>query len=330
MTDIWQFLTSLSAEEYFWMLLWALLSFLPFIAFALGVKKKIKVGKIDIHVITTWLLIFLACLFALLNARIGTNETIRTLLSLSGIFIGFLLMIVIFNRTSEGIRKAFLVEIQIEKFNLNINYCYIYEYSGHQAVIDLNNEGHESFWKMLKRLFGKRVFLECKGAQFEFREHFVNLCYLCLVWKHTRKTLEINSKEVECEVIVVTPIPTTRFSQLEFLVNFTSFSELQDRLMESETKRMEMEADMFSMALDLQKSWAEIFDKAQFGDNRLSIRAILAKYQKAKEAEVKDQTKKGQKPAKEEEEEEEEEGEEPADIEEEAELEDTEEGDIPE
>lgn len=323
---IFDFLTNLSAEEYLWMLLWALLSFLPFIMFALGVKKRIKVGKIDIHVITTWLLIFLACLFALLNWQIGTQETIRTLLSLSGIFIGFLLMIVIFNRTSEGIRKAFLIEIQIEKFNLNINYCYIYEYSGHQAVIDLNNEGHESFWKMLKRLFGKRVFLECKGAQFEFREHFVNLCYLCLVWKRTTKTLAVNGKEVECEVIVVTPIPTTRFSQLEFLVNFTSFSELQDRLMESETKRMEMEADMFTMALDLQKSWAEIFDKAQFGGNRLSIRAILKKYQKAKEAEIKDQTKKSQKPA--EEEEEENEGEAEASYEEDEGLEDMEEGDI--
>ncbi|MHA1267318.1 MAG: hypothetical protein ACTSRS_18920 [Candidatus Helarchaeota archaeon] len=278
MANIFDIINNLTLEERFWLIFITLISVIPFIAFAIVIKRRIRVGKIDLHAFTMYFFFLLVILYVILDAC-GVDVA-NLYVNCMGIFTGIILMIVIFNKTSEGVRKTFIIELQLSETNANVNYCYTYNHAGYLCVIKLDSEGHESFWDMLKRIWGKRTYFICEGAKFEFTEHHINLLYFCTEWRRLKAPLYINGKQKTVDIIYVIPIPTTRFSQLEFLVNFQSFDEVINELNNEKIAKMRLEAKIYTIASELFKGWAIETEKAQWGDDKPTLQEILAELAK--------------------------------------------------
>ena len=285
--SIWDFF-ELSPEKQLWALTWIMLMTLPFIAIAILLRKKIKVGKINIEGFLLYYGVFLIILSLILDAF--HIDFLLVFGRFGGIFIGIILMFVVFNKVSEGVLKTFIITFTIEERDLIVEFCYVYEYYGHRCKITLDPEGHESFWSFIRRLLGKRTFLRCEGAQWEWTERKVNLAYLCTTYEHTNDYLDINGKQVWSHIIDVVPIPATELSVIQFLFKYKSFQILTKKLATSQEEKMRLETDIYSLAFDLYTTWANETEKGQWGENRLTTREYLKQWYEKQDKNMKKTT----------------------------------------
>lgn len=326
--DIWNNLTQQEQIEIIiWLLIWFLISTMPFLAAAIKLKKRVKVARIDIHAFILYYIMVILLIYFIINIWYDPTPIFAYC---SGFLIGILLMFIVFNKISEGVKRAYIIQLTIEEVNGDVNLCYIYEYQGYRCIIRLDAEGHESFKELWDRLIhNKRIFLITEGAHFEFTEHKVNSLIFCTEWDWNNEVqLNLDGETKQVRALTVVPIPATEYSLIDFLAKFRSFKKYVKKIADLNIENIELRANVYLLAGKVYKEWVAHTEGSIWGPRVKTTDDLIEEFNKEFEklpqssnilSESKKESKKGEeKPAKEEEEEQED-GEEGANEEEEPE-----------
>lgn len=271
--EIWN---SLSPQDKLFLLVWFLISTMPFLAAAIKLKKRVKVARIDMHAFVLYYSLTLITLFWLINIWWDPSAVFA---DLAGVFIGIVLMFIVFNKISEGVKKAFILQLTIEDINIDVNLCYIYEYAGYRCIIQLDNWGHEAFSALWDRLIhNKRTFLLSEGAHFEFKEHKVNVALFCTSWDWADIDLPINGKAQTCHTLTIVPIPATEYSLIDFLAKFKSFKKYVRKIADQNKENIELRANIYLLAGKLFKKWVLTTEKNLYGEDVQTLDDLIEEF----------------------------------------------------
>ena len=273
--DLWN---SLSPQDKFFLLIWFLISTMPFLAAAIKLKKRVKVARIDMYAFVMFYAVGIFALYYVISIWWDPSVVFA---DLAGVLIGIVLMFVVFNKISEGVKKAYILQLTIEDVNCDVNMCYIYEYAGYRCIIQLDSEGHESFGALWNRLIhNSRLYLIEEGAHFEFTEHKVNVCIFCTAWEWADAPLPINGKAQMCHTLTVVPIPATEYSLVEFLAKFKSFKKYVKKIADQNKENIELRANIYLIAGKLFKRWVLVTEKNLYGEDVESIDDLIEEFNK--------------------------------------------------
>jgi len=271
--EIWN---SLSPQDKLFLLVWFLISTMPFLAAAIKLKKRVKVARIDMHAFVLYYSFALIALFYLINIWWDPSAVFA---DLAGVFVGIVLMFIVFNKISEGVKKAYLIQLIIEEIDVTVNLCYIYEYAGYRCIIQLDSEGHEAFGALWNRLVhNERTYLLEEGAHFEFTEHKVNVCLFCTSWDWAYGPLDIYGKKQICHTLTVAPIPATEYSLIDFLAKFKSFKKYVRKIADQNKENIELRANIYLLAGKLFKKWVLTTEKNLYGEDVQTLDDLIEEF----------------------------------------------------
>lgn len=273
MANIWEILNALTTEEKLWLVIWLCIQILPFVYGAIRLKKRMKVGQIDIYAFIVIYFFVLAIVYFCLLTFIGESSTNRFFIDYSGVFIGAILFFGIYNNITENVKKTWIIEFQLAEFNLNINYCFTYAYRNKTCIIQYNEEMREPFKDFFKRLLGRRIYLKKGTSYIRFTESFVNECILCTEWREGYANINIGGEIKRRHVVVIKPIQTVKYSQIEFLVHFDNYKKINEDFAELFSENMKIRRNVYVIGRELGKQFAEMLEEALFGN--LTVQKVL-------------------------------------------------------
>lgn len=277
--DIWLTLSpQAQVEIIIGLLVWFLASTMPFLGLTIKLKKRVKVARIDIYAFLFWYFIILVLSYFSINA---VYDAALLFAYLSGPLIGVALMFIIFNKISEGIKKAWIIILKIEEVDTEVNLCYIYDYAGERALIRLNSEGHEEFGAMWNRFYhNTHIFLKSEGAHFEFTEHKVNVAIFCTEWDWYEEEMEVDGKLKICKVLYVAPISATQYSLMAFLTKFKDFKQYVRKIAALTQENISLRSKIYLLAGKMFKKWVVKTEKAYYGEEAETTDDLIEEFNK--------------------------------------------------
>ena len=278
----WDFWVSLSKQEQIdiliWLLLWFLLSTMPFLTAAIKLKKRVKVARIDMYAFILYFIIILVVSYFVVNIWLDATLIFAYV---SGLLIGIILMFIVFNKISEGVRRAYIIQLSIEEIDCEVNLCYIYEYAGERAIIRLDAEGHEDFGAMWARLIhNTHILLKTVGAHFEFTEHKVNIAIFCTEWDWANEDMDIGGKMRNMRILYVVPIPATEYSLIDFLAKFRSFKKYVKKIADLNKENIELRANIYLLAGKVYKEWVAHTEGSIWGPSVKTTDDLIEEFNK--------------------------------------------------
>ncbi|MHA1425848.1 MAG: hypothetical protein ACTSQI_07655 [Candidatus Helarchaeota archaeon] len=285
-----EFLASLPLDQIFFFTCWVLVLVFPFVIVALWVKKRVKVGKIDTYQFSVYYFILLIFLYWGLIYLWGDENTNRFFVQTLGAWVGVIVFCVIFNRVSEPVRKTWVLELEIETFNVNIKSCHTYtDNRGRTCIIIYDEEGEEPLSEFFKRLFGKRVYLDKTEASFQFTESHVNEALICTSasWQicielpdgrlidyeeyepYMDQLTKMFGKLKKRSVFRVIPVPTLKYNQMTFLMHFRNYMAINKDLAKMFHENMKLRKNIWIVARALVKEFAVMLQQALMGNTTI-------------------------------------------------------------
>lgn len=281
---IWDFITNLNTFEQILLLLLYLGEVLPFIAVAVWFKRSLKVGRLDTHGLMLFLGIFLVGFYFIGGAYMGEdliNDIFFGIPNVFALFIGASLFGFIFNRITGDAKKTYIIEIQMEEMNFNLKYVYTYEQDGLLHIIHYNEEMHESFGQMLRRLRHRDEVIIPIGHNFEWTANQIFRLFICTEYVTQVRPMEINGKVRKLTITYIKPIPAVEFSQIDFLVRFRDWNAMHERLVAMHEENSTLRMDVFFIAKVLVKKYISKLNEALVGAG-MTIDQVLEKYSRVK------------------------------------------------
>lgn len=254
---IWDFLYvvfSLPIEVIIFLTILGVCEFLPVFLCAWALKKHVKVGSVDIPVVSilygglvgTVFIFFLI----LVNAQTITPEQFVMYWEVSGgLWFAFFWFFPMFNAIASKAQKTYIIVIELEKKNGKIKYTYVYEEKGVEYIIQLDGDGHEGVISLLKRILRKRLKFVCEGMVLEFTIDDVHRCIFANSLEIVnQKIIHEDGTKERIREFRVEPVEAHKYNEVRYIANLASFDDMLESLQEEWNKNAKLKRNLQVLA----------------------------------------------------------------------------------